>query len=92
MIPFRGYLLAVCDSTIQARLPKYCGDLGLDANKDLLEYLGLCEDQVVSYSEFDTKAVCEVVSEQVLFDLAPNFDALKRIKVERRCDGIIVEL
>ncbi|PML49301.1 phenazine biosynthesis protein PhzF [Vibrio lentus] len=70
----------VCDSTIELDFPSTVLDLGLDANKDLLEYLGLCEDQVVSYSEFDTKQFIEVVNEQVLFDLAPNFDALKRIK------------
>ena len=70
----------VCDSTIELDFPSTVLDLGLDANKDLLEYLGLCEDQVVSYSEFDTKQFIEVVSERVLFDLSPNFDALKRIK------------
>ncbi|MEZ9600014.1 PhzF family phenazine biosynthesis protein [Vibrio sp. 10N.286.46.A8] len=70
----------VCDSTIELDFPSTVLDLGLDANKDLLEYLGLCEAQAVSYSEFDTKQFIEVVSEQVLLDLSPNFDALKRIK------------
>lgn len=48
-------------------------------NEVLLEYLGLKPEHVLSYGLFDSKNFIEVVSEEILCSLEPNFDALNQL-------------
>ena len=45
----------------------------------MLEFLGLSAAQVVSHSCFDSKNLIEIVSEQTLLALKPNYDGLKQL-------------
>ncbi|MBW3695053.1 PhzF family phenazine biosynthesis protein [Vibrio sp. T187] len=44
-----------------------------------LAALGISQNQIVSYGEFETKDFIEIDSEQSLIDLQPNFGALKNM-------------
>ena len=66
----------VCESTIELDFPS-TQLLRAEPELALLEHLGIAQDQVVSFMEFDTKQFIEVADEQVLLELSPNFDALK---------------
>ena len=66
----------VCESTIELDFPG-TQLLSVEPELALLEHLGIAQDQVVSFMEFDTKQFIEVANEQVLLELSPNFDALK---------------
>lgn len=69
----------VCDSSIELDFP--CTQLSsVEVDTRLLEHLGIENSQVLSYMEFDSKTFIEVTNEQVVLDLTPNFDALKKMK------------
>nr|WP_202612663.1 PhzF family phenazine biosynthesis protein [Vibrio toranzoniae] len=70
----------VCESSTELDFPSTDLSSGSDPDGALLEYLGLARNQVVSFREFDSKQLIEVVDEHVLLNLSPNFDALKGIK------------
>ena len=46
---------------------------------DLVQALCLTPDDIVSYHTFDSKQLIEVISEHVLNDLSPNFDAMRAL-------------
>ncbi|MBY7730105.1 PhzF family phenazine biosynthesis protein [Vibrio splendidus] len=70
----------VCESSIELDFPSTQFSLSSDPDFVLLEHLGLKPSQVISFREFDSKQLIEVINEQVLLDISPNFDALKGIK------------
>ncbi|MEZ9762289.1 PhzF family phenazine biosynthesis protein [Vibrio splendidus] len=70
----------VCESSIELDFPNAHLSLSSEPDLMLLDHLGIKLNQVISYREFDSKQLIEVVDERVLLDLSPNFDALKGIK------------
>lgn len=69
----------VCESSIELDFPGTQLS-SLEADKSLLEHLGIEDNQIVACMEFDSKVFIEVTSEQLVLGLAPNFDALKKMK------------
>ncbi len=69
----------VRESSIALDFPSTHLSPSLKPDQELLEHLGLEFNQVVSFREFDSKQLIEVVDERVLLDLSPNFDSLKRM-------------
>lgn len=57
-------------------------DINFDVpiNNQLLDYLGISTEHVVSFGAFDTKCFIEIKDEQQLLELKPNFDGLKKLK------------
>ena len=47
--------------------------------KELLLHLGIEEEDVVSFGQFDAKDFIEIKSEDALLNLMPNFDGLKKL-------------
>ncbi|MGF1701644.1 PhzF family phenazine biosynthesis protein [Photobacterium makurazakiensis] len=70
----------ICESTIELDFPSTELLLDLPINNILIQSLGLSDEQVVSFGGFDSKNIIEVVSDDIVFNLSPNFDALKKIE------------
>lgn len=54
-------------------------DFDASVDEQMLAFLGLSAAQVVSHSCFDSKNLIEIVSEQTLLALKPNYDGLKQL-------------
>lgn len=67
------------ESTIELDFPSPTIEFNVNQSPDLLAYLGVKRDGIVSFGNFDSKVFIEINSEKALLDLQPNFDALKQI-------------
>ncbi|WP_068716764.1 PhzF family phenazine biosynthesis protein [Vibrio tritonius] len=52
---------------------------GAEVAREKLDLLGIDEDSVVSYLQFDSKELIEIDSEQLLISLTPSFERLKQL-------------
>ncbi|MCG3863978.1 MULTISPECIES: PhzF family phenazine biosynthesis protein [unclassified Photobacterium] len=66
-------------STIELDFPAPVLDFNITPSSELLTSLGIETEHVISYGIFDSKILIEVDDEDILLNLAPNFDRLKKI-------------
>ncbi len=67
------------ETTIELDFPSPMMTLDTPQSSELLAYLGIKKGEIVSYGQYDSKVLIEVVSENTVLHLQPNFDALKQI-------------
>lgn len=70
----------ICESNIELDFPSTDLSMDLTPNKELIQLLGLNLEHLVSFGSFDSKNIIEVANEEIVFNLAPNFDALKQME------------
>lgn len=75
-----GTLSAVVKAdTIELDFPSPDISFDVPQSSDLLNHLGLKPVDIVAYGHFDSKVFIEVKQEEVLLNLVPNFDGLKKL-------------
>lgn len=67
------------ESKIELDFPIPVIDFIVIQSPDLLEYLGIRRDEIISFDNFYSKVFIEIDSEMTLLNLQPDFDALKQI-------------
>lgn len=76
-----GTLTARIDeATIELDFPEPILNFDVIESDHLLNCLGLIQENVRSFGEFDSKPFIEVTSEETVLNLQPNFAALKQIR------------
>ncbi|GEA49634.1 phenazine biosynthesis protein PhzF [Vibrio inusitatus NBRC 102082] len=76
-----GVLTAkVTPTDIQLILPTAQLTAAQAIDDQLLKALGLRDDQIVSLASFDSKQLIEVADEQVVINLSPDFNAMKKLE------------
>lgn len=75
-----GALTALIKSlTIELDFPAPILDLNITPSTELLASLGIEATHVIAYGIFDSKIFIEVDNEEIVLNLTPNFDRLKKI-------------
>ncbi|MUJ39698.1 PhzF family phenazine biosynthesis protein [Aliivibrio fischeri] len=67
------------ESTIELDFPSPVINFDVIPPTELLKFLGIEKDNIISFGNFDSKVFIEIDSEKALLNLQPNFDALKQI-------------
>lgn len=67
------------EETIELDFPSPVINFDVSQSLELLEYLGIQQDEIISFGQFDSKVFIELNKEETLLRLKPNFDALKQI-------------